>query len=101
MTSILTEAEGLINGPRNETYGHPLDDFNRTAMLWSALLGHPITAEQVALCMMCVKMSRECHLPKRDNILDIAGYAGCLEKVIDERNRRADEEFVTTTFGPL
>ena len=28
--SILTEAEGLVHGDRNESYGHPLDYLNRT-----------------------------------------------------------------------
>ena len=37
--SILTEAQGLVHGDRNSDYGHPLDDFSRTAAIWTALLG--------------------------------------------------------------
>jgi hypothetical protein len=79
--TILAEAARLADGPRNDSYGHPREDFTRTAKIWSALLGVEITAEQVGLCMIGVKLSRHCHAPKRDNLVDIAGYARTLEKL--------------------
>lgn len=33
--------------------------------------------------MIAVKISRECHRPKRDNRVDIAGYAEVLDMVIE------------------
>lgn len=83
--SILEEALRLTTGARNEDYGHPLQDFSRTAALWSAVLGCPVTAEQVGLCMICLKVSRECHRPKRDNRTDMAGYANTLQMIADKR----------------
>ena len=47
--TILDEAKKLVYGPRQEEYGHPIDDFTRTAKMWSAILGVPIDAEQVGL----------------------------------------------------
>lgn len=79
--SILDEAQSLTTGDRNESYGHPYEDFSRTARMWSAVLGTEVTAEQVALCMVCVKISRECHSPARDNRVDGAGYFNCLEMI--------------------
>lgn len=79
--SILTEAQSLVHGDRNQSYGHPLYDFRRTALMWSAILGVQIRPEQVGLCMIAVKLSRECHRPKRDNLVDIAGYAETVEWV--------------------
>ena len=38
--NVLTEAEHLIFGDRNDDYGHPLDDFTCTASMWSAYLRH-------------------------------------------------------------
>ncbi len=83
--SILFEAHNLVHGVRGEDYGHPYHDFSRTAKIWSAILGVDVTPEQVALCMIGVKMSRECNRPKRDNRVDIAGYAEALDMVVNYR----------------
>lgn len=86
--TILEEANHLIFGPRNADYGHPADDFTRTGRMWGAIIhelkpGEPVTAEQVGLCMVALKISREVNRPKRDNLVDIAGYAGTLQMIHD------------------
>lgn len=87
--NILQEAQRLVYGTRQKDYGHPLDDFSKTGKLWSVILGKDeITPEQVALCMVAVKISRQMNCPKRDNIVDGAGYFGTLALVIEERERR-------------
>jgi hypothetical protein len=87
--SALIEAYGLIHGERQKVYSHPLDDFGRTAKIWSGILGIEVTAEQVALCMCGVKISRLISTPgHRDSIVDLAGYAGCYEMVVEERKKR-------------
>ena len=83
--SVLLEAEKLVHGDRNEAYGHPLDDFKRTAMMWSAILGFHVPPYKVGLCMAAVKISRECNKPKRDNMVDLAGYAETVAWVHDEQ----------------
>lgn len=90
--SILDEAEEIVNGARQAAYGHPIDDFTKTAKLWSGLFGVDITAEQVALGMMAVKMSRLLNTPNhRDSMVDIAGYAKTYQMVVQERKRRKAE----------
>jgi precorrin-4 methylase len=66
-----------------DDYGHPIHDFTRTASMWSTILGVEVTAPQVAICMILVKVSRETHKHKRDNLVDIAGYARTLEMVYE------------------
>ena len=39
--SALAEAMVLVYGDREQAYGHPLDDFARTAGMISAMLTHP------------------------------------------------------------
>lgn len=74
---ILEEALVITKGDRQASYGPPDQDFVRTAAMWSALLGCPVSAKQVALCMIALKLSRETHQGKRDSWVDIAGYARC------------------------
>lgn len=69
---------------RGKVYGPPHKDYERTAKLWSAFLGVPITAAQATACMMLVKLSRLAESPThRDSLLDVAGYAHCYEDCIN------------------
>lgn len=77
--SILMEAHRLTHGDRNKDYGHPYDDCSRTASMINAMLGDklkaPLLPSEAALIMCLVKISRQVHKPKRDNMVDLAGYA--------------------------
>jgi len=88
--AVWEEARTLRSSPqglllRGQDYGHPYEDFSRTAKIWSAILGIEVTPQQAILCMIAVKISRECHRPKRDNRVDIAGYAEALDMVVNYR----------------
>lgn len=76
--SILVEADRLVSGARQNDYGHPSQDFARTAAMWTVILGVEVTAEQIPLCMIAVKISRLMNSYKRDSAVDIAGYAKTL-----------------------
>lgn len=81
---ILLKAHALINGDRQNDYGHPIENLSRTAALWSAYLGRTVSAKDVAVCMAFVKLAREAGNHKPDNLLDAAGYIGLaadMEKV--------------------
>jgi len=47
----------------------------RIALAWSAILDRPVTGKEVALCMAALKLCREAHKPKRDNRVDLVGFA--------------------------
>jgi len=75
---ILEEALRLTSGDRNNQYGPPDADFKRTASMWSALFGRTFTSHEVALAMICLKLSRlSWSEDKRDSWVDVAGYARC------------------------
>lgn len=84
-TSILDEADTLINGPRSHAYGCPLKLGRAVSAMWSKILDAEVTPEQVNLCMIALKIARECNRPHRDNLVDIAGYAGVIEKIQQAR----------------
>jgi hypothetical protein len=86
--SILTEAEKIINGDRAEAYGSPLVMGEKLARGWEVILGletGSMTAEQANLCMLWLKICRETNKHQKDNLVDMAGYAGVIEKIHDER----------------
>jgi hypothetical protein len=87
--NIAEEADRLVNGDRNASYGHPLTDYECTAALWSAIIGHKVTPKQAILCMIAVKLSRESRKHKRDNLVDICGYALCADMVEERLAERA------------
>ena len=85
MKSTLQEAEEIINGPRREAYGPVEESFNRIAAVWNATLFKKLKAQlsahDVAMCMIGLKLCREANAHSHDNILDLIGYAALAEKV--------------------
>lgn len=63
---------------RAQHYGDPRPNMERTAGLWSAYLGHEVTAHDVAQMMVLVKISRS-KVPNvdrhDDNYEDQVGYS--------------------------
>jgi hypothetical protein len=79
---ILNTAASLVGGDRNTTHGSKQKNFDNTAALWSAYLGVPVSAEQVAICMVLLKVSRTaCGTPIDDHYTDMAGYAAIAAEV--------------------
>jgi hypothetical protein len=75
----LREAARIISGDRDIQYGGPEENFARIAKIWSVILNIPVTEEDVAMCMVGVKVARYANKSgfQPDTWIDIAGYAGC------------------------
>lgn len=94
---MLHAAQDLIQGDRQQDYGNKLQNFSQIAMLWQGTLamklapGQRLTPEDVALCMMQVKIARLAKSPDhKDSIVDVAGYAGCYDTLQEERAEGAE-----------
>lgn len=85
---VAAYAASIVSDDRQHQYGHPLDNLDRAARIWSVILDAPVTAEQVALCMVGMKIARQVHKPKPDTVIDIIGYALTLHMVEVERAQR-------------
>lgn len=73
---ILSTADALINGDRAKDYGDATESFTRLGQMWGAILGHDVTAAQVAMCLAALKLSRLSQTPDHtDSWVDLAGYA--------------------------
>jgi len=83
----LVDAAAIIVA-RGETYGDPLTNMNRTAVLMGEVLGgNAISASQVALCMIQLKIARLIETPNhKDSVIDIMGYAAVLRECQEDDN---------------
>lgn len=95
--TILEDAAAITSEDRMRAYGHPADNHGGTAAMWTAYLGArlnaPLTARDVCLMQVLVKVSRESNAPKRDNLVDICGYARNAE-MVEELERLPREKEV-------
>lgn len=97
--TVLEEADRLVNGARQEAYGHPHDDYTCATGMFNPYLRkkygqnlerfNGLDAADGVVFMLCVKISREANMHKRDNMVDLAGYAQCLFMV---KQREAELE---------
>jgi hypothetical protein len=100
--SVIEEALRLVHGDRQESYGHPTEDFARTGRMWGAILGIPdVTPRLVALCLIALKVSRETHRHKDDTLVDIAGYAETLALIEERQNVTVPTVTSSETLGDL
>ena len=76
---------------RGLVYGSPEPNMRRTAELWSAYLGVPLSAHDVAMCMVLVKVSRARVSYHPDNYEDIRGYAQIAEEVHRGRSEQGHD----------
>lgn len=99
--TVCEEAQRIVYGDREETYDHPARNFERTAHLWNGYLQakYPtlfaarrhdsdfvgVDVHDVAWMMTLLKLAREIHQHKRDNIVDFIGYAACSAKIHDHQ----------------
>lgn len=81
---IAEEALKIINGERQNVYGDPEDNFAVIARLWTAYLSTEdgsvtrdirIEPADVAYMMVLLKLAREITGRKKDNAVDLLGYA--------------------------
>ena len=79
LDGILAIATELTEGDRQDDYGPPHEDFARTASMVNALYGTTFSGSDVVTIMMLVKISRNRNKPKRDSVVDGAGYNACLD----------------------
>jgi len=91
--SALQEAQRLVHGDRGKDYGHPIVDYRATGRMWGAILERwlgvtiPDVDPRIATLMMAaVKISREAGKHKRDNNVDLAGYAECAQMIAEKQD---------------
>ncbi len=80
---MLRTAATLVGGQRAKDYGDKTENHQRIADLWNYWLRTVhITAYDVAIMMLLLKVARLMHTPGHsDSHIDIAGYASIAEEI--------------------
>ena len=81
--NILEEANRLVTGEKAKDYGSVQVACDRIAQMWSVILDKTVHPNQVALCMIALKIVREMNGHKRDSLVDIAGYAWVAQQLYE------------------
>lgn len=90
--TICEIADFLTSEDRIKDYGHPVDNFADIAAMWSVILRIPITPTQVGLCNVATKICRHLNKEKRDNLIDMAGYAKTLDIISQYEKEKIYQE---------
>jgi hypothetical protein len=83
----LAKTVSQLGDGRGADYGHPSENHGTTAEMWSSYLTRrfrrpiQITARDVCMLNAIQKISRDANSPKRDNLLDLAGYAENADRI--------------------
>lgn len=85
--SILSEAEDIVNGSRHSDYGDANESFSRIATIASVMTGKELSPEDCCAVMMAVKLVRESFNHKRDNLVDLCGYANILNEIRESEKK--------------
>ena len=85
-TEILQEAHNIVNQARQNTYGHPKDDYTKVTNIFETLTGHKLTLNDALLFMVSVKLARlKTNLDQgqlhHDTLLDTIGYLTCINMI--------------------
>ena len=85
-TEILQHAYQIVNQDRQNTYGHPKDDYTKVTNIFETLTNKKLTLTEALLFMVSVKLARlktnldQGHL-HYDTLLDTIGYLTCINMV--------------------
>jgi len=106
-SNILTEAESIIYGDREQTYGHPAKNLSAIGILWSAHIhakyGIEVMrdAEDVCWMMVQLKSARAMNKHSRDNQVDAAGYVALVERIRETPKAVAQSSIVQGGIAPM
>lgn len=95
MANILEAADNIVNHRSEEKermYG-PFDKSMDTMRdIFNAMTGLKLNTEHMFKAMMAMKLAREAHTHREDNLLDLAAYTGALNNYIQRKSAEPVDE---------
>jgi hypothetical protein len=90
--SVLDEAKDIIGNRGNSDYGSAERCMGNIAEQWNLYLSQThgskavINEDDVCKMMVLLKIARDSHKPKRDNLVDIIGYTALSQEIRDSKD---------------
>ena len=83
----LETAKKLLSGKRQHEYGDKKINHENIANIWSSYLDHPVSAHDVAMLMLLLKIARiKFGNPSKDTYVDMVGYSAIAGELADANN---------------
>ena len=89
--TILDEAKAIVEGSRQSDYGDPVESFDRIAKTASMITGKDLSSKECCAVLMAVKVVRESFRHKRDNLIDLCGYAHIMNELNENKSDKKGE----------
>lgn len=88
--NILEIANQIVNERSEEKermYGPFEKGMQKAAQLASIISNKEITSDDMYICMIALKLSRQSYSKKEDNLLDLVAYVGAWQNKINKENQ--------------
>jgi len=86
-TSILLEADKIVNGDRDVQYNNPIVAFDDYSIILRVMYGITLKPSEICKVLLSVKLGREKYKHKRDNLTDTVGYLEILNQLLEHEAR--------------
>lgn len=90
--SILDEAKDIRSNSRQSDYGDAVVNFENISKMASLITGKELSPYDCVAVQIAVKLCRQGFHKKRDNMVDLAGYADIMQLIVDKENVKNGEK---------
>ena len=81
-----------MSGKREQEYGNKKTNHDNIAELWSAYLGTKLSAHDVAILMLLLKIARtKSGNPTEDTYIDMVGYSAIAGELCEDSKEHRDK----------
>jgi hypothetical protein len=85
--NILEQANKIVyerSEEKKRQYGDFIDSMKRATKIYNSISENPIEVEDMYLAMIALKLSRQSHQHKEDNLLDAVAYMASMNDYLNQ-----------------
>jgi hypothetical protein len=89
--NILKKANEIVferSEEKSRQYGDFHDGMEKAAIIFNGMTGMSLTAVEMYKALIALKLSRESHCHKEDNLLDAVAYMGSLNDYLEKQKNQ-------------